>query len=95
MEHTKLARSIEQWQNCDPNVMAMKQSLPAIANAFIDAKHDILALKAQRDELLDGFAKLLDAADDSDGGFYGTLSTRFVRGIAAPLFNKHKEASHG
>lgn len=57
-QHKSLARSIEQWQNCDPHAMATRQSYAAIENAFVDAKHDVLALstevaalKALRDEL--------------------------------------------
>ena len=59
-QHKSLARSIEQWQNCDPHAMATRQSDAAIENAFVDAKHDVLALstevaalKAQRDELVE------------------------------------------
>jgi hypothetical protein len=58
-QHKSLARSIEQWQNCDPHAMATRQSDAAIENAFVDAKHDVLALstevaalKALRDELV-------------------------------------------
>ena len=58
-QHKSLARSIEQWQNCDPHAMATRQSYAAIENAFVDAKHDVLALstevaalKALRDELV-------------------------------------------
>lgn len=39
----KLRRSIERWRNCDPATMAT-QSPAAVAFAFEDAKHDILAL---------------------------------------------------
>ncbi|MDN7413452.1 hypothetical protein QZM42_33545 [Burkholderia vietnamiensis] len=40
---TRLARSIEQWRRCDPDLMS-KQSQAAIFYALKDAKHDILAL---------------------------------------------------
>ncbi|MCA0214556.1 MAG: hypothetical protein LCH79_15430 [Proteobacteria bacterium] len=36
-------------------------------------------LIAAAPDMLESIQKLLDAADDSDGGMYGTLSTRFVR----------------
>lgn len=39
----QLNRSINQWRNCDPDAM-VKQSECALAYAFEDAKHDILAL---------------------------------------------------
>lgn len=38
-----LNRSIQQWRNCNPDVMA-NQSNPALCYAFRDAQHDILAL---------------------------------------------------
>lgn len=41
---TQLNRSIERWKGCDPAYMATEQSPAAITYAFIDAKHDILAL---------------------------------------------------
>jgi len=37
-------RSIDQWKNCDPHAMAVRQGEAAIVFAFIDAKQDILAL---------------------------------------------------
>lgn len=74
-QHKSLARSIEQWQNCDPHAMATRQSYAAIENAFVDAKHDVMALstevaalKAQRDELLRWLQEAdiaLEAAPDS------------------------------
>lgn len=70
-QHKSLARSIEQWQNCDPHAMATRQSYAAIENAFVDAKHDVLALstevaalKAQRDELVGALKALRDEAVD-------------------------------
>ncbi|MDN8068796.1 hypothetical protein [Burkholderia vietnamiensis] len=42
-EKFKLARSLQQWRNCDPQVMA-QQSEGAVAWALTDAKHDVLAL---------------------------------------------------
>ncbi|MBR8460754.1 hypothetical protein KDW07_26805 [Burkholderia dolosa] len=42
-DNFKLARSLQQWQNCDPQVMA-QQSEGAVAWALTDAKHDVLAL---------------------------------------------------
>ena len=74
-QHKSLARSIEQWQNCDPHAMATRQSYAAIEYAFIDAKRDILALsaevaalKAQRDELV---GALDDAKSYIQGGSCG------------------------
>lgn len=69
-QHKSLARSIEQWQNCDPHAMATRQSYAAIENAFVDAKHDVLALstevaalKAQRDELVGALKALTHYAE--------------------------------
>jgi hypothetical protein len=42
-----MKRTIEQWQNCDPNAMAHNQSDAAKAFAFEDAKADILELYAE------------------------------------------------
>lgn len=48
----ELNRSVARWAVCDPKAMAENQSPAAIMYAFKDAKADIAALVAQRDELL-------------------------------------------
>ena len=45
-------------------------------------------LIASAPELLEALYRLLDAADDSDGAQYGTLSTTFVRQIARAAIAK-------
>lgn len=47
----KLERTIDAWRACDPEAMATKQSPVAITFAFKDAKHDILALHAEVEQL--------------------------------------------
>lgn len=42
-----MKRTIEQWNNCDPKVMANDQSDTAKMFAFQDAKADILELHAE------------------------------------------------
>ena len=43
-------------------------------------------------ELVEALEGLLDAADDSDGCQYGTLSTSFVRDIASTALSKYRGA---
>ena len=43
---------------------------------------DIVKCVNSHDALVEALEKMVDAADDSDGCQYGTLSTGFVRGIA-------------
>lgn len=50
-------RTIEQWTNCDPMVMAAKQSWAARFFTFADAKHDILILHNKNTELLEVLQK--------------------------------------
>lgn len=46
-----LARPIDGWRRCEPHAMAHKQSPAAIEFAFIDARHDVLALSDEVDRL--------------------------------------------
>lgn len=45
-----MLRAIDQWRGCDPRVMTTMSSA-AIQFAFMDAKHDILALYAEVERL--------------------------------------------
>ena len=46
MSGVKLQRTLDQWRNCDPKMMANAQSPAAIQFAIADAKRDISALAA-------------------------------------------------
>ena len=47
----ELNRHVEQWQSCDPEVMAEQMSRAAIFHAIKDGKHDVLILNAWAHEL--------------------------------------------
>lgn len=49
---------------------------------------DDARLIAAAPDLLEALLKLVDSCDDSDGAQYGTLSTSYVRGIAAAAIAK-------
>jgi hypothetical protein len=62
----KLNRTIQQWRGGDPLTMATCQSGVAIQFAFMDAKHDILALHQEVERLQEAEPKhvaLLTAAE--------------------------------
>lgn len=55
---------------------------PSNAAAMTKARAAVAALIAERDALREALLKLVEAADMSDKGLYGTLATGFVRDIA-------------
>lgn len=67
----RLARDISRWRRCDPEAMAYHQ-IQAQKFAFIDAKHDILALH-------DLCTDLLAALRRADGFITNGIALGFIR----------------
>lgn len=59
--------------------------IEVIADALTEANARLIAAAP---DLLEALYQLVDAADDSDGCQYGTLSTAFVRDIARAAIAK-------
>ena len=54
----ELKRTVDQWENCDPESMAYHMSQAAIMYAFKDARHDILRMHDEITRLRAELAKV-------------------------------------
>jgi len=63
MSCVKLQRTLDQWRNCDPKIMANAQSPAAVQFAIADAKLDISALAAANRRLEGEVAALRQDAE--------------------------------
>jgi hypothetical protein len=61
MSGVKLQRTLDQWRNCDPKLIASAQSPAAIQFAIADAKRDISALATANQRLEREVARLREA----------------------------------
>lgn len=58
-----MKRTIEQWRDCSPRIMAQQMSRAAIQYALEDAKADILELHAEIERLTDVLRTLHTVAE--------------------------------
>jgi cell division protein FtsB len=84
MSGVKLQRTLDQWRNCDPKMMANAQSPAAVQFAIADAKRDISALAAANQRLEQEISKLNAAMSNrSARQFIGNDDQRYIDDLVA------------